>query len=279
LSFFLERVIRYVRRNLASLFFRRPYSIDLDRPIISFTFDDFPRTALLAGGEILRRYGLVGTYYAALGLLGGDSPSGPIFVVEDLKKALDDGHELGCHTFSHCDSWKTLPHAFEQSILQNQRALSELIPDYKFKSFSFPICSPRPMSKRAAARYYLTSRGGGQTFNSGIADLNQLSAFFLERAGGDLELPKALIDRNRKAKGWIVFATHDISRSPSQYGCTPEFFEEVVRYAVQSGAQILSVADALDVIRATRTIRQNIPVAGLTESTTAKLDCPKTESQ
>jgi hypothetical protein len=135
------------------------------------------------------------------------------------------------------------------------------------------------MSKRAAARYYLTSRGGGQTFNSGIADLNQLSAFFLERAGGDLELPKALIDRNRKAKGWIVFATHDISRSPSQYGCTPEFFEEVVRYAVQSGAQILSVADALDVIRATRTIRQNIPVAGLTESTTAKLDCPKTESQ
>ncbi|HTV54138.1 MAG TPA: hypothetical protein VMI06_04405, partial [Terriglobia bacterium] len=92
-------------------------------------------------------------------------------------------------------------------------------------------------------------RGGGQTFNSGIADLNQLSAYFLEKAGSNFELVKALIDKNREARGWLIFATHDISSAPSPFGCTPEFFEGVVRYAIDSGAQILPVAAALNVVR------------------------------
>lgn len=252
-----EKGSRYVQRNCASYLFRKLQSINLERPIISFSFDDFPRTALLAGGKILRRYGVCGTYYTALGLIGGDSPSGPIFVADDLKRVLNDGHELGCHTFSHCHSWETQPRAFEQSILENRRALSELIPSYHFQSFSYPISSPRPFSKRAAAKYFLSSRGGGQKFNSGTADLNQLSAYFLEKAGGNLELPKVLIDQNREAKGWIVFATHDVAPQPSIYGCTPEFFEEVVRYSVESGAQILPVTEALDAIQAVRATRRN----------------------
>jgi peptidoglycan/xylan/chitin deacetylase (PgdA/CDA1 family) len=172
-----------------------------------------------------------------------------VFVGEDLTKALRDGHELGCHTFAHCDSWQTQPRAFEESILQNRRALSELIPSYHFKSFSYPISSPRPMSKRAAAKYFSSSRGGGQRFNSGIADLNQLSAYYLEKAVGDVELVKALIDKNKEARGWLVFATHDISAVPSPFGCTPEFFEEVVRHAADSGAQILPMVSALNVVR------------------------------
>lgn len=251
------RVNRYVQRNCASFLFRRPQRIDLQRPMISFTFDDFPRTALLAGGRILRRYGLSGTYYTALGLMGGGSPSGPIFVADDLKNALNDGHELGCHTFSHCHSWKTRPSAYEQSILENRRTLAELIPNCQFRSFSYPISLPRPMSKRTAAKYFQSSRGGGQTFNSGLVDLNQLSAYFLEKAGGDLELPKALIDESRHANAWIIFATHDVAPHPSPYGCTPEFFEEVVRYSVESGAEILPVSEALDVIQGLDLARQN----------------------
>ncbi|HEY1903575.1 MAG TPA: polysaccharide deacetylase family protein [Terracidiphilus sp.] len=244
----LEKVNRHVRRTYAGYLFRRPQPIRLGRPIISFTFDDFPRSALLTGGEILRRSGLSGTYYTALGLLGKDSPSGPVFVGEDLTKALRDGHELGCHTFAHCDSWQTQPRAFEESVLQNRLALSELIPSYHFKSFSYPISMPRPMSKRAVSKYFSSSRGGGQRFNSGVADLNQLSAYFLEKAGGEVELVKALIDKNKEARGWLIFATHDISAAPSPFGCIPEFFEEVVRHAVDSGAQILPVVSALNVV-------------------------------
>jgi peptidoglycan/xylan/chitin deacetylase (PgdA/CDA1 family) len=244
-------ISRYIRRKSGSVFFRKMQAIRPAQPLISFTFDDFPRSALLAGGAILKRYGLSGTYYTAFGLIGEDSPSGQICLPDDVRKAFDDGHELGCHTYSHYDSWQTEPEVFEDSIIQNRIALSDLIPGVQFKSFSFPLSSPRPMAKRVAARYFLCCRAGGQTINLGRADLNQLSAYFLEKANGNIQAVADLIDKNKDAKGWIIFATHDICPHPSPYGCTPEFFGKVVRYAVESGALILPVARALEDIRGT----------------------------
>ncbi len=245
-----ERVCRYIERNSARRLFRRPQQIHLKRPLISFTFDDFPRTALFEGGAILKSLGAAGTYYTALGLMGKDSPSGAIFVKEDLAKALEDGHELGCHTYSHCHSWRTSTTQFEDSVRRNNEALCELLPGAQFKSFSYPLSEPRPMTKRAVSRHFLCCRAGGQTLNTGTADLNQLSAYFLERARGGIAEIRDLIDRNREERGWIVFATHDVSTQPSPYGCTPQFFRDVVQYAVESGAEVLPVIGALDVVRA-----------------------------
>lgn len=240
-----EPISRYLRRKSARALFRRPQGIRLGRSVISFSFDDFPRSALCVGGEILKRYNLSGTYYAALGLLGKDSISGPIAVGEDLKRCLEEGHELGCHTFSHLDSWQTPAKLFEDSVVQNSLALNDLIPGAQFRSFSYPMSEPHPLVKRAVARHFRCCRSGGQRINFGTADLNQLSAYFLEKASESMEPIKNLIDRNMKLGGWIIFASHDISPQPSPYGCTPEFFEEVVRYAVYSGARILPVNEAL----------------------------------
>jgi peptidoglycan/xylan/chitin deacetylase (PgdA/CDA1 family) len=250
MSYPWEPVRRYYARNSARFMFRRPISIRVGQPLISFTFDDFPRTALLTGGEILKRHGVSGTYYTALGLLGEDSPSGPLFIADDLRRALGDGHELGCHTFSHDDAWHTDSKAFEGSIVQNQKALEEIAPwATPFKSFSYPISSPRPMVKRAAGRHFQCCRGGGQKINMDTADLNQLSAYFLEKAEGSVETIQRLIDQNTEKSGWIIFATHDVSQSPSPYGCTPDLFESVVRYSLEAGAKVLPVISALQAIR------------------------------
>jgi hypothetical protein len=61
-----------------------------------------------------------------------------------------------------------------------------------------------------------------------------------------------LIDRNKRERGWVIFATHDVSSNPSPYGCTPEFFENVVRYAQESGAQIVPVVSALNALGASK---------------------------
>src|SRR5438046_156889 len=84
---------RYIRSS-ARLFCRRPFAINGEGPLISFSFDDFPRSALYVGGAILQRFGLTGTYYASLGLMGQQSPTGTMFLLEDLKTLLDQGHEL-----------------------------------------------------------------------------------------------------------------------------------------------------------------------------------------
>jgi glycosyltransferase involved in cell wall biosynthesis len=246
----LSRLLGYYQRRIGSLLFKRPFLISSQRPLISFTFDDFPRSALLVGGAILSRFGLAGTYYASLGLAGQETVSGQIFLSDDLTTLFKQGHELGCHTFSHCDSWETGTATFEDSIIENRAALSRFFPGTEFESFAYPISLPRPLTKARIADYFLCCRGGGQTFNVGKIDLNQLSAYFLEKSHGDFTTVKNLIDRNRQACGWLIFATHDISDHPTSFGCTPEFFERVVEYAVNSGANILPVARAMEVLGA-----------------------------
>jgi peptidoglycan/xylan/chitin deacetylase (PgdA/CDA1 family) len=224
--------------------------IDTQQPFISFTFDDFPRSALLTGGAILNSHHLAGTYYVSLGLLGKDAPTGRIAGSEDLTTLVEQGHELGCHTFSHCDSWKTDTKTFEDSIIENRAALGRLLPGAAFKTFSYPISPPRPLTKARMASYFSCCRAGGQAPNIGTADLNQLSAYFLEKTRHDIQAVRSVIDQNRQARGWLILATHDISDDPTPFGCTPGFFQDVVRYAIGSGARILPVVSALEALRA-----------------------------
>ena len=249
---FLTRVRGHYQRVNARHFCRRPFAINPRAPVISFTFDDFPRSALLTGGAILQSFGLAGTYYASLGLIGKETPTGTMFLAEDLKAAVEQGHELGCHTFSHCHAWDTRPHAFEDAIIENRQALKDLIPGASFKTLSYPIGVPRARTKRRVSKYFACCRCGGQTFNVGTADLNYLSAYFLEQSRDNSEAIKHLIDENCRAGGWLIFVTHDVCKDPTVWGCTPDFFEDIVQYSVNSGARILPVFQAYEALLATR---------------------------
>ena len=198
--------------------------------------------------------------------MGKPSPLGPMFRVEDLKELVDQGHELGCHTFGHCHSWNTPPDVYERAIIENQRALTEVLPNASFQTFSYPFSAPRLAVKQVASRHFLCCRGGGlragryilrhaaggQTFNSWTTDLNCLCAFFLEKSRDNPDAVKSLIDQNARARGWLIFATHDVQAAPSPYGCTPGFFEQVVQWALGSGAQVLPVLEALQVLQASQ---------------------------
>ncbi|HEY4661743.1 MAG TPA: polysaccharide deacetylase family protein, partial [Terriglobales bacterium] len=192
--------------------------------MISFTFDDFPRSALINGGAILRQYGFSGTYYASFGLMGqqnSHNSTGEIFRPEDLQELIRQGHELACHTFDHCDSWETMPAEFEASILRNRRAAAQHAPTATLKTFSYPITWPRPATKRRIASLFECARGGGQTFNVGVVDLNYLKAFFIEQSRDDFDAIKHVIDDNTQARGWLIFATHDVCDNPTRFGCAP----------------------------------------------------------
>jgi len=247
---FLTRIQGLYWRTSARLFFRRPFVINAKFPLVSFTFDDFPRSALLTGGAILEHFGVTGTYYASFGLMGQQSDTGTMFLREDLDTLLLHGHELGCHTLEHCHAGDTKPIVFEDSVIKNQLALSKLLPGIAFRTLSYPKSQPRAWTKRKIESRFACCRGGGQTFNAGTADLNCLSAFFLEQSRDNPEAVKDLINQNQRARGWLIFATHDICNTPTPWGCTPEFFENIVEHAVISGARILPVVEAWEALRA-----------------------------
>jgi peptidoglycan/xylan/chitin deacetylase (PgdA/CDA1 family) len=244
------RALGRYQRTTANLAFRRPLAIETDAPIISFTFDDFPRSAFSAGGRILEQYGVAGTYYASFGLMGAPAKSATaeMFVLDDATTLLSRGHELGCHTYAHSDSWKTETSAFAQSLAENREALTRLIPGASFTSFSYPINVPRMLTKREAGRRFLGCRCGGQGFNSGVTDLNLLAAYFLEKTRDHPDHALRMIVENQRARGWLIFATHDVSDRPTPYGCRPALFERIVKAAVHSGARVLTVAKALQLL-------------------------------
>jgi peptidoglycan/xylan/chitin deacetylase (PgdA/CDA1 family) len=217
-------------------------------PIVSFTFDDFPRTAASAGGMILEQNMMRGTFYVSLGLMNREIPAGPAFSEEDLNRIVEKGHELGCHTFSHCHAWETTPSAFENSIIENKHALSKMLPGIAFRSFSYPIATPRPQTKERVAKHYSCARGGGEKINLHTVDANNLAACFLEKHRDKPDSIQRLIDENSRKQGWLIFATHDVACNPSPFGCRPDFFEKIVTCAGRSGATVLPVAEAWDMI-------------------------------
>ena len=243
------------RRLMSRCLFGRTLKMKNDVPLISFTFDDFPRSALLTGGDILKRYGIAGTYYASLGLMDRDTPTGRAFSQVDLAKLLDDGHELGCHTFNHSHAWDTNARRFEKAILENREMLTSICPTARFRTLSYPVSFPHPHVKKIAARHFACCRAGGQTINLRSVDLNSLRAHFLEQSRHDPQKAKALIDRNRRERGWLIFATHDVCDTPSRFGCDPVFFENIVRHAHASEARILTIAQAFDVVTDVRILR------------------------
>ena len=65
-----------VRRRWARLVDRRSSGVTLDRPMVSFSFDDAPQSAALAGARLLEERGLRGTYFISAGLAGQEGPMG-----------------------------------------------------------------------------------------------------------------------------------------------------------------------------------------------------------
>ncbi len=244
----ITRIRNRYRWTLSRRCGRRLVELRPPTPMISFTFDDFPKSALWEGGNILTRHGVRGTYYVSLGLMNRDLPAGPGFSQEDVRKVLAQGHELGCHTFAHCHAWDTSPSIFEGSIIENQRALGELVPGAVFHSLSYPIAFPRPQTKRRAAKHFSCCRGGGPKYNVGLTDANSLQACFLEKCRDNPTVAKDLIAANSRERGWLIFATHDVCDTPTPFGCNPTFFQEIVRCSVASGAKVLPVAQAWEAL-------------------------------
>jgi peptidoglycan/xylan/chitin deacetylase (PgdA/CDA1 family) len=240
-----SKIIWKYRRIASKYMYRKMFDINIPCPIISFSFDDAPVTAFTNGSEILNKYGATATYYMSLGRLGLESPSGPIATYKDLLKGIKEGHELGCHTFDHRHSWDTKTEEFVQSVLKNRKQLSSMFPNVEFLSLAYPICDPKPRTKKKVSELFICCRGGEQGFNIGPTDLNLINAFFLDsRIGDPIDKIKMIIDQNIKAKGWLIFCTHDIDDRPTMYGCSKKFLENAVRYSAQSGALLMPVGKA-----------------------------------
>jgi peptidoglycan/xylan/chitin deacetylase (PgdA/CDA1 family) len=233
-----------VRSEILHRFQRRCVTLGSHEPIVSFTFDDFPRSAYSMGGSILAEFGARGTYYAASSLMNTSGELGEHFTAEDVCSLVEQGHELANHTFSHVSARSVSSSDFCADAEHGKLALEKLA-GRKVNNFSYPFGHVTLRTKKSLGEEVASARGISPGLNEPEIDLNLLRA---NRIYGDLDQLdslNALIEGNVRRGGWLIFYTHDIRSQPSPYGCTPELFELIVSRAFRSGSGILTIQAAL----------------------------------
>jgi len=229
-------------REIGGFLCTRPGKIDWPGGVVSFTFDDFPRSAWVNGGAILKKYGQCGTYYAALGLAGTANHLGPMFELDDLREAHAQGHEIACHTFSHRDCARVPAAEIAAEIDRNAAALSDALNGAPIENFAYPFGGVSQSAKGALAQRFVSCRGTGKGLNRGTVDLTDLFSTSLYSHNFDRGRLCQLIEDAQAENAWLIF--YDVADEPSPFGCTPSHFQSIVAYAAEN-LPVLPVRDVL----------------------------------
>ncbi len=230
-----------LRRRLALLSQRRPVRMRLDRPMITFSFDDAPASAADAGARTLEARGIRGTWYFSAGLAGQDGPMGAYAVEADARRLSDAGHEIACHTFTHLDCGQARERAILDDVDRNAEALKAWGAS-PAESFAYPYGDVSVPAKRALGGRFRTLR----TVQAGLvedgADANQLPSVGIEGPEGEAAAMRWL-DRAAERKAWLILYTHDVTQAPSPWGCTPEALGHLIDAAQARGFDVVTAAE------------------------------------
>jgi peptidoglycan/xylan/chitin deacetylase (PgdA/CDA1 family) len=232
------------RRQMLCSLHRRTVRLESGVPIVSFSFDDFPRTAYSDGGSILEQFGARGTFYAACGLMNTCNELGEHFCAGDLESLLDRGHELASHTYSHSSCRSISWTEFCKDVEKGRQAIEEVTGEGS-SNFAYPFGHVTLRAKQGLETSVTSARSVIPGYNGPEIDLNLLRGNSLY---GNLDVAgpvEELIAENARRGTWLIFYTHDVRPNPSPFGCTPALFESAVSCAARSGCRILRVRDAL----------------------------------
>ena len=214
------------------------------RGTLSLSFDDIPVSAWTEAGPILAEHGIKATYYVCGGLAGGQNMGLPQFEPEHLEAIHEAGHEVGCHTYEHVSTLTLSPAELDASLARNAAWVAERLDGYQMQTFAYPFGDCAVGSKAVIDKRFLCGRGVRDGINAGRSDRNLLQAIGLESRrlpGYDIE---QLVQDTADAHGWLIAYGHDVSDSPTPYGCRPDDIDRLIRLAKTAGLDILPVATA-----------------------------------
>ncbi len=198
---------------------------DGKRAAISLTFDDARFSQIDRGLPILDEYEAKATFYVSISPLEKR--------LDEWKRAIANGHEIGNHTLRHPCSGNfsfARERALENYTLDKMRdeleAANNIIEqqlDVRPVTFAYP-CGQKFVGRGrnlksyvpVVAEGFLAGRGWMDEWSNdpGFCDMAQLMAMELD--GKDFEQVKQLIDRTTANGGWLVFCGHEIGEGGHQ---------------------------------------------------------------
>ncbi|MDJ0920319.1 MAG: polysaccharide deacetylase family protein [Henriciella sp.] len=248
--------LRYISRNLSETLENlsaRTFGQDkVDLPkgkFVSFNFDDFPQSAVRAAAPMLEAKGWRATWYVCGELIEQVTPEyGAMYTREDLRKLIDAGHDIGCHTFSHT-SVRRLSEADLLADCQKNADFLDTFGVSQLSSFAFPFGATQLGAKAALARSFPALRSVRPGVHVGELDLKMLKATALQEDQGGIARALSDLRAMPDDHSWLIIFTHDVREGHSPWGVTPDDFETLLEAVVQSGAAVVTVADMVAKLR------------------------------
>jgi peptidoglycan/xylan/chitin deacetylase (PgdA/CDA1 family) len=234
-----------ISNRLARHFHAAPFRLPGTSPMVSFTFDDIPKSAAVVGAPMLEEYGARGTFYVSGGLTDQWSGHWIGASADDIIGLHRSGHEVACHTFSHLRTSDLDATALTAEAERNRRFLLALDPSISVENFAYPYGFGSVSRKRQLGKTFRSSRGILPGVNSGTIDLHFLRATPLIDGDIDREGIDRVFDEALAKNGWLIFYSHDVETAPSPYGCSPSLLRHALDAATRRNIPVLSVAETL----------------------------------
>lgn len=214
-------------------------------PMVTFTFDDLPKSAVTTAAPLLEEHGARGTFYVSGGEVGVDTPDWESGNAADVVNLHRRGHEIGCHTFSHTRACDVGTDALAEEIAHNRAWFRAVDPTIAVDTFAYPFGMGSFTQKYLLKQEFRTCRSIVPGVNTGFVDLQFLRATPLIDHDIDRDGIERMFDEAASTNGWLIFYGHDVTERPSLYGCTPALLRHALQAASRRKMPILTMAEAL----------------------------------
>jgi peptidoglycan/xylan/chitin deacetylase (PgdA/CDA1 family) len=215
-----------------------------DAPLVSFTFDDVPESAL-EGAALLEQAGARGTFYISTALLGLRADHWRVIDADGVRDLHLRGHEIGLHGHRHIPIGLHSASSLAEDIAENKSTLRSIIPGAAAENFAYPYGQVSFARKLQLAQLVKSSRDIRGGVNRGFVDPQLIRTIALADCRLGPEEIDLNLDEAAAANGWLVFLTHDVDDRPSPYGVSRRLLSHALDAALRRGLRIETLDAAL----------------------------------
>ncbi len=163
--------------------------------------------------------------YTAGGFCGRTVDGTAFYDESDLRELAAAGHEIACHGFAHQPKPSLTDAELVADAARNREFLMPFLQCHGLASYAYPYGKASLRTKALLAPRFSSLRGVHPGLNAGRVDLAQLNTISLETRCWNAAKIEPAIQRAVQLRAWLVFYTHDVSESPSEYGLTPAMLD------------------------------------------------------
>lgn len=222
---------------------QKPYAV------VSFTFDDAPRSVFTQAYPLLKAAGIPATVYLSTGLMADLG----YLTWSDAKVIDASGWEIGAHTHAHADLTTLSDDQLVEEIAKSQQLFLER--GFRPVSFSAPYGAYGARELVELKKVYTSNRAAWG--NGGINNYNRYDAYNLVSLGVTLETTIEEISKQlqtiKKDGGWLILQFHQIDNGQDEPAAfqkesiyTTRIFPAILRLIQQEQIPVRTVRDIIE---------------------------------